>query len=183
MFFLMKKGWKSGLKDGTVCGIGSTLKYTQNFRDQLSTILTEYHITSINDAGCGDMHWISLVNLQGIEYKPFDIIPKNDSVCVMDITSQKMPYADLILCRDVIWHLSNDRIKNMLSLFKSSKAKYLLMNFVLSDEPNIDLVGKSFRRINMLTDPFNLVEPLKIFCENIPDKRYVGLWDLSKIKV
>ena len=53
---MFEKGWSAS---GTVCGWGSEIEHTENIRKQLPQIIKDYGSKSVNDAGCGDLHWIS----------------------------------------------------------------------------------------------------------------------------
>ena len=61
MYERMQKGWRGGLHDGTVCGVGSTMGNTGNVRRWLPQIAEDYGIRFIADAGAGDRHWIRMI--------------------------------------------------------------------------------------------------------------------------
>jgi hypothetical protein len=172
-------GWDGGMKDGTICGSGSTIKYTENVRKFIQTIVKKYNIKSISDAGCGDRHWMKLLDFSNIEYKGYDIVPRDKDVIFFDITSQILPQTDLIINRDVIWHLNEQMIASMINNFKKSNSKYLLINYFKHVDNSV-LKGQ-FRRVSLMKEPYFFPEPIEEILENSSDKRFVGLWDLSSI--
>lgn len=123
----MEKGWRGGLPDGTVCGIGSTMANTENVREWLPRIVAKYRINSLNDAGAGDRHWIDTIRWHN-EMRMlccFDLIPRRADVLKLDITKDTMPPADAILCRHVLNHLDPTRIGMALQRFREC-APYLI---------------------------------------------------------
>ena len=128
------RGWGSGGKE-TRCGVGSTLASTAHIRPLLRPLFDRYGVQSINDAGAGDLNWIRHVDLTGIVYRPFDLVPWHASVQQADITDGLLPVADLILCRAVFNHLSPGKIQRALDLFRPS-ATYLLATQYSLPAPN-----------------------------------------------
>ena len=120
----MKKGWRSGLADGTRCGSGSMLKHTANVRRWLPEIVRKYGIRSVADAGAGDLVWIKKVEWD-VDYRPYDLVKWSDSVTQWDISRVALPPCDAILCRMVFNHLGRDRVIAALEMFKQS-AEYLI---------------------------------------------------------
>ena len=102
-------------------GPGSAESHTAYFKEHFPDIIKKYNIKSVNDAGCG-LGWTKEV-CEGIKYSGFDI-NKRDGATILDITEEIMPKADLIICRDVMRHLTNDLIDKTIKNFKES-AKYL----------------------------------------------------------
>ena len=125
----MAKGWRGGKPDGTVCGQGSTMANTRSIRAWLPNLVKERNISTVCDAGAGDLHWIRAVNWE-VDYYPFDLIPRNEHVAKLDITREKLPECDLILCRMVLNHLDDQRIDMALRLFKQSGKFLLATHFV-----------------------------------------------------
>ena len=99
----------------TVSGPGSTLKTTVNLRKKLKKVIKKYNIKSIFDAPCGDCNWIEkIIKNSRIRYIGADIV--NDIIVKnkkkfddkkitfkrMDLTKEKIPEADLFICRDFL---------------------------------------------------------------------------------
>ncbi|NDA75093.1 MAG: hypothetical protein EBY27_03840, partial [Synechococcaceae bacterium WB8_3_299] len=107
----------------SVSGPGSTLAYTENLRAELPKLVEELEVTSILDSPCGDYNWFRMIDWNSeITYVGGDIVEtlvsrnqllfgseKRNFVC-LDIINDKLPDADIWLCRDCLFHLSNKDI-------------------------------------------------------------------------
>ena len=118
----MANGWRAG-RPFTVCGNGSLPEATANIRRVLPEWTRKYGIAVVNDAGAGDMQWRDGLKWD-VEYRPFDLFPRKHEVASLDVTTETMPPADLILCRMVLNHLDDERVVMALARFRES-AKYL----------------------------------------------------------
>lgn len=118
----MKDGWYAG-KPFTVCGNGSLPDATANVRDWLPKVCMRRGIVSVCDAGAGDLKWRDGMQWD-VDYRPYDLIPRNSDVRQADITRDALPTCDAILCRMVLNHLDAERVGMALDLFKRS-ARYL----------------------------------------------------------
>ena len=129
----MAKGWRGGKSDGTICGQGSTLENTWRIADWLPVVCKDYSISSICDAGAGDLHWADSVDWP-CDYKAYDLIPRVDGIEEIDITTQKMQPSDAILCRMVLNHLGNgddySRVTMALDLFSQSSHFLFATHFI-----------------------------------------------------
>ncbi len=142
----MRKGWRGGLGDGTVCGRGSTMRCSQNAIEWLPEVCEDYKIRTVNDAGAGDLHWIKRVQWN-VQYRAFDLIPRHPSVRELDITTEDMPPADAILCRFVLNHLIDDddyeRITMALRRFANAATYLIATNFDSGPKT------RTFHRLNL----------------------------------
>jgi hypothetical protein len=151
-------------------GGGSTLEYTENLRQKLPGLLMKYSIQSMFDAPCGDLNWMRYVLKEyPVNYIGGDIVAplvesnnkryKTDTINFMqiDLTKDRFPYADLMLCRDCLIHLSNKDIKAVLENFIESKIKYLLTSTLppLNEFTNEDISSGHHRDIDLFSAPFN----------------------------
>lgn len=186
MKHIFKRGWRSKGGGQTVCGWGSEIEHTGQIRKKLPEILAKYNVKLFNDAGCGDLNWISTIELGGdIDYMGYDLISRARWNCPlkcleMDVSEDFMRKADMILCRDVFIHLPNDSVKKILNNFKQSSDLLLTTNFMdCSDngdrlnEPSI-----KYAKINLSIEPFNLGEPIICVQEDYPNK-CTCLWRLK----
>lgn len=161
----------------SVSGLGSEYKNTINLRNEMVKLIKNYKIESILDAPCGDFNWINSLINKNLRYVGGDIvwdlidqnnkIYKNDNIIFipLDITSDKLPSSDLMICRDCLIHLSFKNIKLFFENFKNSNIDYLLLtSYKLKDSSkvikNIDITDGEFREIDLSVYPFNLPEPL-----------------------
>jgi hypothetical protein len=150
MYERMKDGWRAGIPDGTICGNGSTMAHTANIRKWLPKIIKQYDIKTLCDAGAGDMHWIKKTEL-GCTYKPFDLIPRDESIKQIDITAK--PKCDAILCRMVLNHLDEERILMALAQFRKAAPYLIATQFNGEDLPQR---SPQFTRLDLHKPPYNL---------------------------
>lgn len=176
----------------SVSGYGSTLENTLELRLALPDIFRKYNITSVVDVPCGDWNWMSQVPLTGIYYTGCDIVPRliHDNIVVygqrniafklLDITKEVPPGSDLVLCRDLLFHLSNEDIKAALNNIWASGCKYLMTtSFPNVLNTDIQYGGSiNWRKIDVCGSPFKLSDPEYIVQENSShacQNRIVGL--------
>lgn len=154
----------------SVSGTGSTLLYTENLRNKLPYLFKKHSIKSIFDAPCGDFNWMKLLLSKiNINYIGGDIVKdlisslnskyKNDNTNFIhiDLIVGKFPSADLMICRDCLFHLSFENTKSVLNNFINSGILYLLTtthkNTIGFQNQNI-LTG-SFREIDLFSIPYS----------------------------
>ena len=139
-------------------GEGSTFENTENIRLELPKLLNKYQINIFLDVPCGDFNWMRYVmEASSIQYIGGDIVPdliksnnqrytdKNISFINLDLTKGPLPTADLMLCRDCLFHLSYDDIKRTLEVFLSSSVNYLLTTSSAAPE------GSRLKNSNIIT--------------------------------
>lgn len=148
-------------------GSGSKMDATQNIRESLPKIWGKYGVKSVLDVPCGDYNWMKTIDKKNIQYIGGDIVPeivrtnnknfKNDNTSfeVIDITSDKIPKADMIICRDCLQHLSYENVKKALKNFKESGSTYLLATSYPWTLDNWDILDGDYRPLNLLQKPFN----------------------------
>jgi hypothetical protein len=151
-------------------GTGSSLRATKNIRFHLPKIIDKFNIKKLFDAPCGDFNWMQhiLKNIE-IDYLGSDIVEdlivsnkkyENNKIkfSKLDIVNEKLPEADLMICRDCLFHFSYKDIFTFLKNFLSSNIKYILLTSHLNTEPkfkNKDIVTGDFRYIDLFSQPFN----------------------------
>jgi len=162
----------------SVSGLGSELKNTVNLRKELSNLIKDYKLKIILDAPCGDFNWIKNLISSDINYIGCDIVKdliiknkirykkSNIDFINLDITTDKLPDADLMICRDCLIHLSFESINLFFNNFKKSNINYIMLtSYELKDHSqlfiNTNIPDGEFREINMSKKPFFLPLPLK----------------------
>ncbi|MBW3020804.1 class I SAM-dependent methyltransferase [Candidatus Woesearchaeota archaeon] len=127
--------WGNPEKDIVWSGPGSTLENTKLVRELLDNFIEENQIKSILDLGCGDLNWIPetrFFNNKDIKYTGIEIYNelvkkhkekyKDKNFIQGDIVEKKdIPFSDLIILRDVIFHLKNKDVKK---IFKNLRNKF-----------------------------------------------------------
>jgi len=177
----------------SVSGVGSTLETTQKLREELEHLIINLKIQKILDAPCGDFNWMKQLGLGHIDYYGMDIVDElirenkqryggiKRNFLVGDIRATKLPYTDLIICRDCLVHLSFADAERALRNFISSGARWILLTTFPELESNRDLIsGLGWRPLNMQLTPFNLPKPDVYLSETESNeqagKKSLGLW-------
>ena len=185
----------------SVSGNGSTLEGTQNLRTQLPELIQQYSIHTLFDAPCGDFNWMRLLlKTVNINYIGGDIVLplieahqsnfKNaqTNFIHIDLTKDELPDADLMVCRDCLFHLSYQDTKLVLQNFINSNIKYLLTKtYIKSDEfINRDITTGDFRLIDLFSAPFNFDQDVLFRIDDtIPNEipREMCLWSREQILI
>ncbi len=184
-------------------GHGSTVKATEALQSELSLLLRKLEVKRLLDAPCGDFNWMRLVDLQGIYYIGVDIVnvlieknkrlyrgPYKEFKC-LNLASDPLPQADLILCRDLLVHLPDALVKEVIKNFKKSGSRYLLVTTHSEQEVNNDIEQSGqWRKINFEKPPFNFLKPIVLIqetsnklAEQEEFDKCLGLWLLEDIVI
>jgi hypothetical protein len=184
----------------SLSGKGSTLEHTQNLRVYIPALVKELGIKSIFDGPCGDLNWMRhVLKTLDVRYIGGDIVPSvieqnrlrysNDktSFIQIDLTHDPIPAADLMICRDCLFHLSYEDTKKILENFLKSDIKYLLTTTYENDGifENTDIVSGHFRLIDLYRAPYHFPKEIISQVEDwIPpdNKRYMCLWTKDQVK-
>lgn len=184
----------------SLSGTGSTLKYTENLRNELPKLFKMYSIKKVFDAPCGDFNWMILVlNSVNIEYIGADIVKplidnlndkyKSKKIAFMhfDLVKDVPPEVDLMICRDCLFHLSFQDTKSVLENFIKSNSTYLLTTTHKNMEnsfTNRDILTGDFRCIDLFSEPYSFpADPLHVIEDWIaPDpERQMCLWTRDQV--
>ncbi|WP_299322874.1 class I SAM-dependent methyltransferase [Parasphingopyxis sp.] len=188
-------GWKSENNE-SASGPGSTLAFTENLRAKLPGVLRDLHVDTLLDAPCGDLNWLSEIDLGEIRYIGMDIVPEliaqnqarfgdeSRSFAVADITRDPLPSADLILVRDFFIHMPFDSIWAFFRNFATSDIEWALLSSYPNDENNEQKLNGRSRPLNLQVAPFSLPEPARTIDDYVPGRwqRYIGLWSRAQIR-
>ncbi|HRI03270.1 MAG TPA: class I SAM-dependent methyltransferase [Pyrinomonadaceae bacterium] len=180
--------------DETVSGVGSRLNSTINLRTQLPSLFEQFEIKSILDAPCGDHNWFSHVQRGETKYLGVDIVPElieqnrqryggpNTDFVNLDITRDPLPPADLMICRDLLAHLSFKDIGRIFNNILSSDIKYLLLTHHHECTGNNDAYSGGYRPLNLELFPFDFPEPILAIDDWRADQtpRKMCLWETSQ---
>lgn len=197
-FLLIYKNnyWKS---NESISGVGSTIIQTENLRKKLPIILEDLKIKSLLDAPCGDFNWMQhVLNGSKINYTGIDIVSplikelnkkySSDSVKFIhkNLLEQPLPYCDLLISRDFLFHLSYKDINKFIKNYIESNIPYILTttHHNLVGFLNHDIVSGDYRKIDLFSAPFKF--PVEVLY-NIQDykkpepPRSMCLWSRSQI--
>ena len=179
-----------------ISGRGSSLKATAEIRALLDHILHDpsLGINTFLDCPCGDWLWIQAVNLTGVQYFGADITQKTvdeNTKCFerddvhfhhLDWSCTIPPPVDLIMARDVLFHLSTSVVLDILRHINRSGAKYLLSTTSFNTTSKVDNFKRDaidYRDINLYGPPFNLPKPVMTTDkEDVKQPRHMALWKL-----
>ncbi len=180
-------------------GAGSELRVTQRMQKELSALIKRFNITSLADAPCGDLNWMKYVDLGTCAYTGIDIVKEliERNTQLFGATKQFKHFnlienvidkVDLIICRDMLAHLTYEQIFTVLRNFKKSGSTYLLVTTGLTTMENVDMPNTGeCRRLNLELPPFNFPRPLALIKEDVPWEfergKHLGLWFLDDINV
>lgn len=167
-----KKLWSS---KESVSGLGSEMKATETIRKEIPQALKKFEIKSMLDIPCGDLNWMSQIDLGDIEYIGADIVDSliinnqknynNKKFQVLNIINDNLPKVDLIFTRDLFGHFSFENINKSLDNIQKSGSKYLLTTSFTKWHYNIDIKDGGWRPINLMIPPFKL-KPIYLINEN-----------------
>jgi hypothetical protein len=170
-------------------GPGSTLAFSEPYRDFVSTFIAAMKIDTVHDLGCGDMTVSGNIDLHGAHYIGADVIEERihrnelkhpDRLFVAADLRTQIPCADLVLCKDVIQHWSSDDIMDWLAMMVRAPFRFALItncNYT-SDDWRIPAVNSSietgsWRPVDLTAKPFSIGD--KVFSWGDPNKDVVLL--------
>lgn len=156
--------WGPGSDELGSSGGGSTLELTTAYRLLLQDFMSNNTIHSVVDAGCGDWGFSRVINWEGIDYLGLDVVP--DLIAInqkkyagphirflqADVCSIELPCADLLICKDVLQHLSNEDIWAFIRQLPNFK--YCLITNDPGDNSPIERGG--YRGVDLTKPPFFL---------------------------
>lgn len=184
--------------DTSVSGLGSEDGATATLRATLPNLLEHLDVSTLLDAPCGDAGWIGRAALAGIRYIGVDIVPSLIAMlraeraefgdyAVADITSDPLPRADAILCRDCLVHLSFANIGRAVENFRRSGARWLLTTTFPDWQMNNDCEDGDWRALNFERPPFAWGTPHALLTEECREAgggwadKSLGVWRLDEL--
>jgi SAM-dependent methyltransferase len=199
------KHWR-GSDPGFRSGPGSTLAGTGRVRARLRAFLDAREVGTFLDAPCGDWRWMQQVELDGIDYIGADIslelVEENRARFSrpgvrfehLDITSDPLPPADMMMCRDCLFHLKNRFRWAFLRNFAQGGIPLLLMTMHhMPANRALQETGK-FAAFSPMAQPFGFPAPLAMIHETfdrLPEDwsgvekpwkyRSLGLWTRDQV--
>ena len=182
----------------SVSGSGSDPDQTQNIELELPKLIKRFNISTLLDIPCGDFSWLRRVDLADVKYLGGDIVQElisansayeseNVSFTCTNMITDRLPRADLILCRDGLVHLSFDDIRRALKNIRDSGSTYLLTTTFPATKSNEDIQTGSWRPLNLQIAPFNFPTPQFVILEGCTENdgafqdKSLGLWKINEI--
>lgn len=181
-------------------GPGSSLDQTEAIRRALPELCRTLQVASILDVPCGDFHWMQSVELGDVRYIGIDIVEPlvaanrkafggpGRRFLRADIVRSVPPRADLVLCRDLLVHLSFADATRALRNLQRSGSTWLLATTFPARDRNDELSG-DWRTLNLEKPPFGFPPPARLLDEACTQEggRYrdksLGLWRLAELDI
>ncbi len=178
------KIYKNRLWQGSesASGNGSGDAATRNVRSLLPALLSDVNAQSLLDAPCGDFNWMKDAHLPIERYYGVDIVDdliaenqrrygdESRSFTKLDVIRDRLPKADLILCRHLLIHLPFRDCFRTLANFRRSGARHLLITNQVDVVENTEILFTgSFRPLNLLLPPFNFPGPIMTIPDDHPE--------------
>jgi hypothetical protein len=167
-------------------GLGSEASATRTIVETLPALLVDLGCETLLDIGCGDWNWMREVRLPcdhvGIDIVP-DVIQANRryervgvEFEVGDAIKGPLPEADVVLCREVLFHLSfRDGLAALANI--RATARWLLATSDAAIWFNSDIETGDYRRINLERAPYRLPRPRAVISDDgVCRGRVLALW-------
>ncbi len=185
----------------SVSGEGAGRDQTRRIEAAIPALISDLGIRTLLDAPCGDFSWMQYVDLGECRYIGGDIVPEliqqnrerhtsaARTFTVLDLTSDPLPSADLILCRDCLVHLSYADIFSALRNIVASGTDYLLTTTFPDCPENEDITTGDWRLLNLERAPFNFPPPSYLINEGCTEgngrfrDKSLGLWRVADLQL
>ena len=176
-------------------GSGSRLEAKQYLSEFLLNFLIETKAKNLTDLGCGDFYWMKEVPLP-CRYIGLDVVApiiEENQQKYADDRHQFYHYnavedpipdeTDVILCREVLFHLSiEDGIKLIKNILES-RVRYFLVTTSDTVQENKDIRTGQFRNINLQLTPYFFPPYVnKVNDDAVSADRILGIWEVSKLR-
>jgi len=166
-------------------GVGSSLEATAALRRQLPGLVQSLGAASILDIPCGDFHWMKEVAFPDhVFYIGADIVAEvvahntaryadaRREFRKLDLLTDPLPAADLVICRDCLVHFSFKDIARALRNLKRSGSKFLAVTHFPRSGTNTNIMTGQWRPLNFLMPPLNFPSPVHVINEELSEERY-----------
>lgn len=167
---IYKEGsWGKNEEGEGYSGPGSEPKHAGPYIAFLQHFIKSNGIKSVVDVGCGDWSFSKYIDWGEIQYEGIDIvksvIEKNKEQFASptitfthaDFLNDPLPEGDLLICKDVLQHLSNQEIDHFLQ--KISQFKHVLITNDIDPNTltgtNFDIKAGAWRTLDLNKPPFN----------------------------
>lgn len=150
----------------TGSGPGSGENETRIWRDFLADYMRMHEVTSVLDLGCGDWQHSRLIDWTGIDYLGIDVVPaviaaNREQYAAPgiafecgDIISCGLPFADLVICKEVLQHWPLAAIHAFRRRVRW-RPRVLMVNDYLPLKYNPDIEPGGYRPLDFSAPPLN----------------------------
>jgi hypothetical protein len=162
--------WSDRLPGMPRSGRGALPTHARSVIEFITARIESGDVRSIVDIGCGDLTWVSTipqVTSGQIGYIGYDVVPELidqhralgwGEFRFADLTAPGFRVqADLVLVKDVLFHLRDEQVERALANLRASEWRWLLT----SSSPNASNANRQFDRwhfapLNLLVAPYDL---------------------------
>lgn len=146
-------------------GAGSDIERTVMYAGLVQHLIATRAVRRVVDLGCGDWRFSRHLDLTGVDYLGIDVVPaviaaNNAQYAksgirfeVADAASFALPDCDLVLCKDVLQHLSNQNVLKVCGR-RARGTRWLITNDF--HPTNEDCENGDTRPLNPAGAPFSL---------------------------
>lgn len=187
-------------------GPGSSQLSTVEVSDMILQCVRDRSVKSVLDLGCGDWNWMrhlmvrnefAAVHYEGweshaglVETLNADFGSESRVFKQQDIFAGQIPASDLVICRDVLFHVDIELAARLIEELKSSGCRYFVSTSFSDQVSNtnirkyLDIDGWGFYQINLEIAPFRLADCLiqkveEKHCADAGQRRYVCLFEFQ----
>lgn len=171
-------------------GWGSWVEYARPYMEFLVEFMNANQVHSVVDVGCGDWAFSRYIHWGGINYIGIDVvksvIERNQELFTApnikfvhgDILNMDLPPGDLLVCKEVLQHLTNQDISHFLTKIKKYKHCLITNDISLGKGNGVGKRNKDIphrgpnRPLDLSKPPFN-VKGVKIFTYTVEDYDHV----------
>jgi len=196
---IYKSGYWKPFLGGSLSGAGSNFDATENIRRELPILLSELNIGSMLDLPCGDLYWMSEIDLCDVKYIGADIVPdvikENQSkfnsnkkkFIELNIIQDQLPTVDLVFVRDCLVHLEEQQIIDSIKNVINSGSVYFASTTYPKIAENHKPINKDrWRQLNLTLPPFSLPEPIKYLDDSYSNisldvDKCIGVWKIDDL--
>lgn len=171
---------------------GSSLEYTAKLRRELPIVFKKHKIQSIFDAGCNDCSWMSTL-IDNLDYSGGDISQSmvtdlqsrrpELNIVLHDVTTDKLPFVDVLFIKDVTIHLNNADKKKVIQNWLASNIPWIMVTHdEFEDNVDFDYAdGFPFAFVNWEKAPWNFPKPTDVIYEISTYGRCMALWHRDQL--
>jgi hypothetical protein len=150
-------------------GEGSLPIHTAGYSSFLESFVVKRNVSSIVDMGCGDWQFSKNIRWGSAHYHGFDVVPQVIELNIKTYSQEnvlfslysgdpaELPAADLLIVKDVLQHLSNQRIIDFLP--NLNRFRFCLLTNCVNPKgrtDNRDITDGDFRYLDLRLPPFNV---------------------------
>ena len=152
-------------------GVGSLPLNNIKYMEFVQDFMAKNQVSSVVDLGCGDWQFSRFIDWSSVQYLGLDVVPDVVDANARRFTRQnirfeqlhdveQVPGGDLLLCKDVFQHLSNEMVRTYLSTLKERFRYLLITNDEGPGEPNRDIAAGEWRPLRLDRSPFGELAPI-----------------------